>query len=180
MFKFLSNKRGEVTRGEREIKVEPKCKTTSEGMIQNRGETGKESTQLFYQMCQISKICKCLSVQMIFGAIGTLAGLMMPPPRQEHSEDVIHPEKTHPFLSPYIRQQRKLKWPRVSPLLRLEHLLIYFIICSEVSFFKHFFKKMFLFFFYLMSRTTAFPPGQESKGSLMFYRLVSASCFSLK
>lgn len=90
-------------------KVEPKCNKTLGGIIQNRGETGQESTQLFYQMCRISKICKCLSVQMIFGAIGTLAGLMdAPSPTGTHSEDVIHQEKKkHPFFSWYIRQQRK-------------------------------------------------------------------------
>ncbi len=59
-----------------------------------------------------------------------------------HSEDVIHQEKTS-LLSRYIRQQRKLKCHPGFLLfffaLNISQLLIYFIICSEVSFFKHFF-----------------------------------------
>lgn len=159
--------------------MEPKCNKTFGGIIQNRGETGQESTQLFYQMCRISKICKCLSVQMIFGAIGTLAGLMdAPSPTGTHSEDVIHQEKKKtkqkniPFFLDTSDSNASFKMsPRFSPLffaLNISQLLIYFIICSEVSFLNVSLKKCFLFFFFnLMSRITPFPPGQESKGSLL-------------
>lgn len=55
------------------------------GIIQNRGNWAGEHTAILSNVSNKQNLQMFLSVQMIFGAIGTLAGLMDAHSQQEHT-----------------------------------------------------------------------------------------------